>query len=118
MNKVWLIIIGVLFGGSIVKYELLIHVGFVPVVVAIVAVIIDLLLLGACYLILRRYPFIDVKQSMLFLGAFIALEILYDIGIINEIIRQMAFFALIAWAIFRQNGSAPRPPRQRHKWHK
>ncbi|MBP2650626.1 MAG: hypothetical protein H6Q74_1451 [Firmicutes bacterium] len=117
MNQLWLTILAVLFGGSIVKYGVFKYVIFSPVV-TVIMVIIDLLVLGVCYLVLRRYPYINVKESMKFVGAVMALEIMCDIGIITGFIRDVAFFALIAWAVFKQNRVSSRPPRQRHKWHK
>ncbi|MBP2653666.1 MAG: hypothetical protein H6Q73_1235 [Firmicutes bacterium] len=113
MNKPWLVILAVMLGGSIIKYGILQYLIFSPVI----AVIIDLLVFSACYLTLRRYPYIDLKRSMQFIGVIIALEILFDLGIINELIREIVFFILIAWGISKQGGSGG-PPRQRHKWHK
>jgi len=111
MNQIWMRIFMVMIGGSIVKY---LFVG------SVMWVLIDLAVLGITYLILRRYPYVDLKASMSFLGGLTALSILTDLGIISGFISNILIVALLAWMMFGRggnNGSNNRPT-TRHKWHK
>lgn len=110
MNQIWLRIFMVMIGGSVAKYIFLnpfIWVG------------IDLAILGISYLILRKYPFVDLKQSMSFLGGLTAVSILTDLGIISGLVGNILIIALLAWMMFGRNGrGSNNRPTTRHKWHK
>ena len=110
MNQIWLKIFMVMIGDTIVKYLL---------VGPIIWVCIDLAVFGICYLILRRYPYLDLKSSMSFLGGLTAVSILTDVGIISGLVGQILMIALLAWMMFKRGdtNSNNRPP-NRHKWHK
>jgi hypothetical protein len=100
-----------MIGGTILKY---LFVG------SILWVCIDLAVLGTSYLILKRYPYVDLKASMFFLGGLTAVSILNDLGIINGLISSILMMAVLAWMMFGRggnNGSNNRPT-NRHKWHK
>lgn len=111
MNQIWLRIFMVMIGGNIVKYLL---------AGSIIWVCIDLAVLGICYLILRKYPYIDLKSSMSFLGGLTAVSILTDIGIISGLVGQILMIGLLAWMMFGRGGnnSSNNRPTNRHKWHK
>ncbi len=111
MNQIWLRIFMVMIGGSIVKYLL---------VGSIIWVCIDLAVLGICYMILRKYPYVDLKSSMFFLGGLTAVSILTDIGIISGLVGQVLMIGLLAWMMFGRGGnnSSKNRPINRHKWHK
>lgn len=111
MNQIWLRIFMVMIGGSIVKY---LFVG------PILWVCIDLAVLGISYLILRRYPYVDLKASMSFLGGLTAVSILTDLGIISGLISNILMIALLAWLMFGRGGNngPNNRPTNRHKWHK
>jgi hypothetical protein len=111
MNQIWLRIFMVMIGGTIAK-----QIVFNP----FIWVCIDLAVLGISYLILRRYPFVDLKSSMLFLGGLTAVSILIDLGIISGILGPILTLALLAWMMFGRNGrnGSNNRPTNRHKWHK
>ncbi|MEM5768360.1 MAG: hypothetical protein AAGU23_07435 [Bacillota bacterium] len=113
MNGVWLQVLLVMVGGSLLKYV-------IPLPVA--WVVIDLAVLGIAYLLLRRYPFVDFKSSMLFLGGLTVVNILTDLGFINGFVGTLLILAVLAWMFFRNGGGGGdwRRKRQplRYKWHK
>ena len=110
MNQIWLQIFAVMIGGSILKYF------FYNVVLL---VLVDLAILGICFLILRRHPYVDVRKSMLFLGALTLISVLVDLGV-NALLGQIAMLALVGWMMFggNNNGNGRRRPPLRHKWNK
>lgn len=114
MNPVWLQLFAVMIGGSIFKYMF-----FYP----LAAVTIDIAVLAICYFILRRHPYVDIKQSMIFLGLLTAVSILTDFGVISAMLGNIAVLALLVWILFRQGGGGSGGGRRRqqpirHKWHK
>ncbi|AJQ28108.1 MAG: hypothetical protein H6Q69_4457 [Firmicutes bacterium] len=109
MNQIWLRIFMVMIGGSVAKYI---------VVNPFIWVCIDLAILGIAYLILRRYPFIDLKSSMSFLGGLTAVSVLIDLGIISGLVGNILIIALLAWMIFGRSRGSNNRPVNRHKWHK
>jgi len=111
MNQIWLRIFMVMIGGSFAKYIFLNPFAWVGI---------DLAVLGISYLILRRYPFVDLRSSMAFLGGLTAVSILTDLGIISGLVGNILIVGLLAWMMFGgkgSNGSNNRPS-NRHKWHK
>lgn len=96
-------------GGSILKYLIL---------NPWAAVVIDLAVLAAAYLILRRYPYINLKSTMNFLVGLTAINIAVDLGFIDGFIGNIALLALLAWLFFGPKDTPRRPPKLRHPWHK
>lgn len=110
LNQVWLIILAVMVGGSILKYLIL---------NPWAAVGIDLVVLAVAYLILRRYPYINLKSTMNFLLGLTIINIAVDLGFVDGFIGNIALLILLAWLFFSRNGSSSRrPPKLRHPWHK
>lgn len=114
MNSVWLQILLVMVGGSLLKY-------IVPH--PWIWVIIDLAVFGFAYLLLRRYPWVDFTTSMIFIGGLTVVNILTDLGIISGFIGTLLILAVLAWMFYRHGGGGGsnwprRRPTQRHKWHK
>jgi hypothetical protein len=112
MNTVWWYILAAIIVGSILKYL---------VVNPWAWVAIDVALFAAVYLILRRYPWINLKRSVTFFGCLTIVNIFVDLGIVDGFIGQIAIRVLLGWMIFgggRQGGGGGRPPRPRHPWHK
>lgn len=110
MNQIWFEIFAVMIAGSIIKYL------FYNI---FVWVLIDFAILGGCYLILRRWrPYVDMKKSMIFLAGITVVNVVTDIGIINVMISNLLFLALLAWMVFGGRGGGPRRSNLRHKWHK
>ena len=96
--------------GSILKY-------FFPG--TIFWVLIDLAVLGTSYLVLRRYPFVDLRTSMIFLGGLTLINILTDFEVLSGMLGNLALLALLLWVMFYRGGNGPqRRPPLRHKWHK
>lgn len=96
MNKIWLQIFVVMIGGSIAKSVLpnpLVWAG------------IDIVVLGVAYLILRRYPNINLKSSMMFLSGLTVVSILTGLRIISDMAGNIATLALLAWMMFGRGGS-------------
>lgn len=112
MNQIWLKVFTVMICGSVVKY-------IVPY--QLFWVVIDLIVLAVAFLILRRYTFIDLNKSMIFLGTLTGVSILVDLNIIDGIVGTIASLILVAWAMFGGgSGKKGRPSSRqlRHKWHK
>lgn len=111
MNQIWLQIFMVMIAGNIVKYM------FTNLFVWVFA---DVAILGISYLLLRRYPFIDLKSSMLFLGGLTVVSVLNDLGMISGLVGNILIIALLIWMMFGRNGSngSGQRPVNRHKWHK
>lgn len=109
MRQVWLYVFTVMILGSIVKF-------IVPNV--FLWVLADLVVLGVCYLLLRRYPFIDIKKSMLFIGGLTLINILVDVNVINGLFGNILSLILVAWVIFGGGGKGKGQPVLRHKWNK
>lgn len=110
MNKIWLQIFMVMIGASIVK-------SFFPNSLAWVCI--DLAVFGISYLILRRHSNINLKSSMTFLGGLTVVSILTDLGMMSDVMSSLFVLALLGWMMYerRRNGN-PKPPENRHKWHK
>lgn len=108
MNNVWLMVFAVMVTGSILKYVF---------VNQAAAVIIDLAVLGGAYFILRRYPFIDLKRSMTFLSGLTVIVVMVDLRVVDGLVGNIGLLLLMAWMFFGP-GRKPKPPRQRHSWHK
>lgn len=110
MNRIWLKIFAVMIGSSIIK-------SFVPN--SLVWVCVDIAVLGISYLILRRDFSVDLKMSMLFLGGLTAISILVDVGIMSDTMSSLLILALLGWMLYdRRSKGNPKPPVNRHKWHK
>ncbi len=113
MNTVWWYVLAAIIVGSILKY-------FVHDPWAWVAI--DAALFAAVYLILRRYPWINLKRSITFFACLTLVNILVDLGIVDAFIGQIALLILLGWMMFgpggQQGGGGGRPPKPRHPWHK
>jgi len=112
VNQTWLQIMAVMVGGSIVKA--IISNSFVWVFV-------DVAVLFISYLILRRYPGVDLKSSMVFLSGLTVVSVLMDLDIVGGLVGNILILALFGWMMFGRNGNnndSPRRPTIRHKWHK
>lgn len=111
MNRAWLIILAVMAGGAVIK-------GFVMNMFLWVAL--DLIVGGVCYLVLKRYPYVDMSRSIQFLLGITAINILADLQIIGDVIANILLLALLVWVLFGNNlwprRQTPKP--MRHKWHK
>ena len=91
MNRTWFYILGVMIGGSIVKYAF-------PYVLAWVGI--DLAVLAIAYILVRRDRFIDMRHAMIFLGGLTGINILSDIGILTGMMANLALLALLGWMFF------------------
>ncbi|VBB08747.1 Hypothetical protein LUCI_4026 [Lucifera butyrica] len=111
MSRIWLELFVIMMVGSIFKE------GFLNIMFW---VLIDLVVLAACYWRLKRYPYIDMKKSMLFLGGITAVNILIDLGVLSSMLGNILFLALLLWMIVggSDRGGGPRRSNLRHKWHK
>jgi hypothetical protein len=109
MNQIWLKVFAAMLCGSLAKYVFPYQ---------LLWVVIDVVVLGVAFLILRRYAFIDLKKSMLFLTAFTGVSILVDLNIIDGAIGTVVSLGLIAWAMFGSRMPNRPSGRLRHKWHK
>ncbi|MBP1763345.1 MAG: hypothetical protein H6Q65_403 [Firmicutes bacterium] len=114
MNRIWLEILGALLVGGMLKYAISNE--------AVVWVVIDLVILGVCYLLLQRYPFVDTMKSMKFLAGLTVINILVDIGLISAGLGNLILLVIILWVLFKGHFNKPFKPHQRtkirHKWHK
>ena len=109
MNQIWLKIFGVLLIGGILKFAIVDQLAWVAI---------DLVILGVCYLILRRYPYVDIKKSMIFLSALTGVSILVDLGVISGAIGNIVLLALVVWMLVKGYFNSPQRTNMRHKWHK
>ncbi|MCE5286796.1 MAG: hypothetical protein LLG02_13260 [Pelosinus sp.] len=109
MNQIWLQIFAVMVGGSILK--MFFH-------SVVMAVIIEIAVLAVAYLLIRRYPYIDLKRSMLFLGGLTVISILVDIGLLSGMLGDVIILGLLFWMLFGGGAGGGRRPQLRHKWHK
>ena len=109
MNQIWLRIFMVMIGGNVVKYIF---------INPYIWVCIDLAVFGIVYLVLKRYPFIDLKSSMSFLGGLTVISILADLEIISNLISSVLIMGLLAWMMFGRSRGSKNRPVNRHKWHK
>lgn len=109
MNQIWFKIFAAMLVGSLVKYIIVNWVAWV---------VIDLVVLVVCYFILRRYPYVDFKKTMWFLGGLTLVNVLVDSQIISSIIGTLAALALVAWIIFGSGRGGGKRPVMRYKWHK
>jgi hypothetical protein len=115
MSTVWLQVLAVMVGGSMLKYVVMNPWAWVAIDVAI---------FGIAYLLLRRNPFVDYKSSLIFLGGLTVVNVLVDLGIISGFLGNILILAVLAWMFYsnRRDGGDDdwRRKRQpiRHKWHK
>lgn len=107
MSQVWLELIVVMLGSSVIKYVFMNR---------LIWVVIDLVTLGICYLVLRRYPYVDMKSSMIFLSGLTVINILIDLGWISGLFGTLISLAVVMWLLWKRRG--PRRPNMRYKWHK
>jgi hypothetical protein len=109
VNQIWLKVFGALLIGGILKYA---------ITDPLAGVAIDLVVLGVCYLILRRFPYIDIKKSMIFLSTLTGVSILVDLGVISGAIGNIVLLVLVVWMLVKGYFNSPQRPKLRHKWHK
>lgn len=111
MNRAWLIILAVIAGSVVIK-------GFVMNMFLWIAL--DLIVCGVCYLILKRYSYVDMTKSIQFLLGLTAINILTDLQIIGDAIANILLLALLVWALFGNSlwPKSQNPKPMRHKWHK
>lgn len=110
MMNVWLYFIAIMIGGSILKNLIVNPLAWVTI---------DIGIFGACWWLLRRYPFIDMRRTLLILGGLTAVNILCDLGLISALVANLLVLAVIAWLIFGGRGrTGGGGPKLRHKWHK
>jgi hypothetical protein len=108
MDRVWLKLIGVMIGASIIKYAVMSPLFWVAV---------DLAALAVCYFMLRSVPYINLKTTMWYLSGFTVISVLVDLGVINGLVGNVLSLIVIGWLLWR-NTLRPRRPPLRHKWHK
>ena len=113
MNIVMLKVFGPLFAGAVAKMFIAQGLGWVAI---------DLVALGAVYLILKKYPYIDLKKAMSYLGAITFISVLVDIGMIDGVIGNLAVIGQLLWMMFgerlllfgdRYRVGGPRDPRNK-----
>ena len=109
MNQVWVIIFAIMIVGTVVKNVFFSMFAWV---------VIDVFVLVVCYFVLRRYPYIDLSKSMVFLTGLTAINILTVLDIIGGILGSLLLLALLIWTLFSERIWPGRRPRLRHKWHK
>lgn len=96
MNRIWFQVLAVIIFGSLIKY----------LIVNVFAwVIIDLAVLLVSYLILKRQPFINLRQSMIFLSGLTLVNVLLDLNVLNAIMSNLILLILVGWMIFRNGFS-------------
>lgn len=103
MNQIWLQIFAVMIGGSALKYVFANQ---------LLWVLIDFIVLGIAFVLLKRHPYIDVKKSMSYLGALTAVSVLVDLGIVSGEVGNIAVLGLLAWMIFGGGFGGGRRPRR------
>jgi hypothetical protein len=112
MNTIWIQVLLVMVGGSMLKYVFMNPWAWVAI---------ELAILGVAYYLLRRHPYVDVKSSMMFLSGLTIVNILVDLGIIGGLLGNVLVLAVLAWMFFNSNrpgGGDDWRRKQRHKWHK
>jgi hypothetical protein len=111
MSQVWVTIFVIMIAGSILK-NIFINM--------FIFVAIDVIVLAVCYFVLRRYPYIDLAKSMVFLVGLTVINILTDIQLISSLFGSILLLVLLVWTMFgdRFQSSSRRPSKLRHKWHK
>ena len=110
ISNAWLYLIAIMIGGSILK-NLVFH--------PVAWVAIDILVFAACWFLLRRYPYVDMRRTLMLLGGLTVVNVLADLGLIGAMTANIIVLAFIAWMIFGGRGSGGGPRTNlRHKWHK
>jgi hypothetical protein len=109
VNNVWWMILGIMVAGGILKYFF---------INSYIALIINIAVLVACYLVLRRYPYVDLKRSMIFLTVLTVIVIVVEFGIISGLVANIGMLALIVWMFLGPGRGPNRPSKPRHQWHK
>lgn len=112
MSQVWVTVFAIMVVSTVLKNVFL---------NMFVWVAIDIIVLAVCYLFLRRYPYIDLAKSMIFLVGLTVINILTDINLISSLLGSILLLALLGWAMFGDQlrpSIRRRPGRLRHKWHK
>lgn len=109
MSQIWLQIFAVMIGGNILKML------FNNMVIA---VIIEIAVFAVIYLLLRRYSFIDLKRSMLYLGVLTFISILVDVNLLSDMLGNIIILGLLFLMLFGGGQGGGQRPSLRHKWHK
>jgi hypothetical protein len=109
VSQIWLQIFAVMIGGNILK--MFFH-------DAIMMVIIEIAVFAVIYLLIRRYPYIDIKRSMFYLGILTVISILVDISLISDMLGNIIILSLLFWMLFGGGTGGGKRPALRHKWHK
>lgn len=92
MQTIWLQVLLVMLGGSLLKslfFSPLIWVG------------IDIATLCGAYFVLKRNPYVDAKSSLQFLGALTVINILVDLGLIGGVVANILLLGMVAWMFFK-----------------
>jgi hypothetical protein len=115
MQTIWLQVLAVMVGSSLLKYVFVNPWAWVAI---------DLAVFGIAYYLLRRYPLVDFKSTMMFLGGLTLVNVLVDLGIVSGLVGNLLILGVLAWMFFGNNRGGGdddwRRKRQpmRHKWHK
>lgn len=113
MNIIMAKVFGTLLAGAVLKMFFVNGLAWIAI---------DLIVLGVAYLILKKYPYIDLKKAMSYLGAITFISVLVDLGIIGGEIGNLAVLAMLLWMIFgdrlllfgdRYRVGGPRDPRNK-----
>lgn len=116
VSQLWLKILLVIVSGTIIKE-------IVPAV-SWLLVLVDLAVFAVIYLMIRSYPYVDVKRSMYFFGLLTGISVLVDLGIIPDIVGNVIVLSILLWMVFGGrnssggHSSSHSRPQLRHKWHK
>lgn len=109
MSQIWLQIFAVMIGGNILK--MFFH-------NMIISVVLEIVIFAVVYWLIRRYSYIDVKRSMVYLGVLTVISILVDINLISDMLGNVVILGLLFWLLFGGGTRGGRRPAIRHKWHK
>ena len=91
MSKSWLYIMLLMIGTSIFSAWS----GSI-----LISVLLDLLVLGVGYYILRRDPWVNLRLSMIFLTILMGINILDTLQLISHAVNTQALIALVVWSWF------------------
>lgn len=92
MQTVWLQVLLVMLGGSLLKSL---------TVSSLLWAGIDIAVFGGAYLVIKRHPYVDAKNSLQFLGALTGINLLVDFGLIGGVAVNVLMVGMVAWIFFK-----------------
>lgn len=85
--------------------KIIVHMIFGDGTFALVSgVLIDIIVLGIIYILMKNYRFLNIRKMMLFISGITLISVFVDLGILRGDIGNLIILAVLGWVMFGKNG--------------